>query len=345
MDFVDQIKALSAKIPAQLAHIKTEAGTRNALVEPFIRALGYDTSDMAEVVPEFGADLDVPGVTKNKKVDYGILRNGKTVILIECKHYTDKLNEGFKQLFYYAVASNCRFGILTNGLIYRFYADLDAPNKLDASPFLEIDMQNLKEPLLEELEGLTKAALDVNTMLVTASELKYVGGMLRILTEQLDAPSEEFAKFFFQQLCEGKPFAGNTKPLFVNFTKRALRQFIRDQINSMMDASGMGSSSVSAVTAVAVDTQPDGGAIAPTAQIVTTREELEAFYTVKAILREVIEPSRVVDNDVLAYFGVLLDGKVGKPICRFYFNSKNKQLALFDLFRQEPRRKVSDRPN
>ena len=153
MDFVDQIKALSAKIPTQLAHIKTEAGTRNALVEPFIRALGYDTSDMAEVVPEFGADLDVPGVTKNKKVDYGILRNGKTVILIECKHYTDKLNEGFKQLFYYAVASNCRFGILTNGLIYRFYADLDAPNKLDASPFLEIDMQDLKEPLLEELKG------------------------------------------------------------------------------------------------------------------------------------------------------------------------------------------------
>ena len=97
-----------------------------------------------------------------------------------------------------------------------------------------------------------------------------------------------------------------------------------------MDASGMGSGSVSAVTVAAVDTQSDDTPIIPAAQVVTTREELEAFYTVKAILRDVIEPSRVADNDVLAYFGVLLDGKVGKPICRFYFNTKNKHLALFD---------------
>lgn len=68
MDFTDQIKALAVKIPGQLDHIKTEAATRNALVEPFIRALGYDTSDLTEVIPEFGADLDVPGVPKNKKL-------------------------------------------------------------------------------------------------------------------------------------------------------------------------------------------------------------------------------------------------------------------------------------
>lgn len=331
MDFVDQIKALSAKIPAQLAHIKTEAATRNALVEPFIRALGYDTSDMAEVVPEFGADLDVPGVPKNKKVDYGILRDGKPIILIECKHYTDKLNDGFKQLFHYAVATGCRFGVLTNGLVYRFYADLDAPNKLDDSPFLELDMQNLKEPLLEELKCLTKSALDVDTMLVNASELKYVGGMLRILAEQLNMPSEEFAKFFFQQLCPGKPFAGNTKSLFVGFTKRSLRQFIRDQINGMMDASGMGSGSVSAVTAVAVEALPEEIAIALNDKpVITTEEETEAFYIIKSILREVIEPSRITHRDTVSYFGILLDDTNRKPICRLYFNTSNKRLALFD---------------
>lgn len=38
MDFVDEVKALAAKTPGLLEHIKTEAATRTALVEPFIRA-------------------------------------------------------------------------------------------------------------------------------------------------------------------------------------------------------------------------------------------------------------------------------------------------------------------
>jgi len=332
MDFVEQIKVLAAKIPSQLAHIKTEAATRNALVEPFIRALGYDTSDMSEVVPEFGSDLDVPGVPKNKKVDYGILHDGKPVILIECKHYTDRLNDGYKQLFHYAVASDCRFGILTNGLIYRFYADLDAPNKLDNAPFLELDLQNLKEPLLEELRGLTRSALDVDGMLTSASELKYVGGMLKILTEQLTMPSEEFAKFFFQQLCAGKAFAGNVKPLFVGFTQRALKQFVRDQVNSMMDASGLGSggANVPAVsTSVALPVQHDVSE-EEASRVVTTDEEREAYYIIKSILRETVSPARVCMRDRETYCGILLDDHKSKSLCRLYFNSpQNKKLMLF----------------
>jgi predicted type IV restriction endonuclease len=343
MDFVDQVKSLAARTPNQLEHIKTEAATRNALIEPFIRALGYDTSDLTEVVPEFGADLDVPGVAKNKKVDYGILKDGKPIILIECKHYTDKLNEGFKQLFHYAVATDCRFGILTNGLVYRFYADLDKPSKLDESPFLELDMLNLKEAALEELKCLTKAALDVDGMLTAASELKYVGGMLRILTEQLDAPSDEFSKFFFQQLCPGKPFAGSIKPMFVSFTQRALRQFVRDRVNSLMDASGMGSSGSTASAAVAAPVaEVVDDPVGKSSQVVTTEEEMEAFYLVKSILRDVVDPKRIAYRDVVSYFSVLLDDNNRKPICRLYLNNpQSKRLGLFGVGDERQEEKFS----
>jgi hypothetical protein len=41
MDFIDHIRELSARIPKQLPHIQTEEATKNALVMPFISALGY----------------------------------------------------------------------------------------------------------------------------------------------------------------------------------------------------------------------------------------------------------------------------------------------------------------
>lgn len=330
MDFVDEVKALAAKTAGLLGHIKTEAATRTALVEPFIRALGYDTSNPTEVVPEFGADLDVPGVPKNKKIDYGILIEGKPIILIECKYHTDKLLEGYKQLFHYGVATDTRIGVLTNGVIYRFYADLDKPGKLDEAPFLELDMLNLQEPLVEELKKLTKPALSVSEMLTAASELKYVGGILKILSEQTDPSKidENFAKYFFQQLCPDRAFAGSVKPQWRAFTHRALNQFVTEEIKRRLGVSDGGSNLTGTITP---PPEPVIEPIEPAIEkAVTTSEEMEAFYIIKSILRDVVKPSRIGYKDVQNHFNVLFDSKVTKPICRFYFNnSKNMRLGLF----------------
>jgi hypothetical protein len=339
MDFVDEVKSLAAKTSGLLNYIKTEAATRTALVEPFIRALGYDTSDPTEVVPEFGADLDVPGVPKNKKIDYGILKEGKPIILIECKCHTDKLIDGYKQLFHYGVATDTRIGVLTNGVIYRFYAELDKPGRLDEAPFLELDMLNLQEPLVEELKKLTKPALSVSEMLTAASELKYVGGILKILSEQTDENKidENFAKYFFQQLCPDRAFAGSVKPQWRAFTHRALNQFVTEEIKRRLGVSNEGGSPRGPSTTDPAGTEriEDGDKTPPAElsiekQIITTPEEMEGFYIVKSILRGVVEPSRIGHKDVQAYFGVLFDSKVNKPICRFYFsNPKNMRLGLF----------------
>ena len=57
MDFIEQIRDLSNGIPAKLESIKTEEATKNALVLPFLAALGYNVFDPTEVIPEFIADF------------------------------------------------------------------------------------------------------------------------------------------------------------------------------------------------------------------------------------------------------------------------------------------------
>ena len=119
MDFIDEIKALATRIPDLLEFIQTEEATKTALVMPFVRALGYNTEDPREVVPEFIADV---GDRKGEKVDYAILKDGKPVMLIECKAAGANLDEeDVSQLFRYFAVSKSRFAVLTNGVVYRFH--------------------------------------------------------------------------------------------------------------------------------------------------------------------------------------------------------------------------------
>jgi len=325
MDFVEQVKELAIKVPGKLAYIQTEAATRNALIDPFIRALGYDVSDTQEVTPEFGAHLNIPGIAKDKRVDYAILKDGKPIILIEAKHHKDKLIQGYDQLFAYAITTCCRIGILTNGLIWRFYADLAHPGtgKLDPTPFLELDFQDLKEPLLEELRPLTKSDLNINGMLKAAEELNGIGGILQILNQEFDNPSDDFVKFFYQRLSDGKPFVGNSKILFTGYAKRAFGQFIRARVNRMLDES-LGNDDQVLPIDLPISPTPEVAS-----SIVTTEEEMEGFYIVKSILRDVVSSEHITYKDVVSYFGIFLDGNSHKPICRLYFNnSSNKRVGI-----------------
>lgn len=72
MDLIDRIKEISARIPKQINHIQTEEATKNALVMPFISALGYDVFNPLEVVPEYTADI---GQKREKRL---IMRSRKT---------------------------------------------------------------------------------------------------------------------------------------------------------------------------------------------------------------------------------------------------------------------------
>ncbi|MBN2266769.1 MAG: type I restriction enzyme HsdR N-terminal domain-containing protein [Candidatus Babeliaceae bacterium] len=336
MDFIDEIKALSSKIAKQAEMIQTEEATKNAFIMPFISALGYNVFDPTEVTPELDADI---GVKKGEKVDYAILRDGKPVMLFECKSCKTNLDqENITQLYRYFNATEARFGILTNGILYRFYTDLEESNKMDKKPFLELNLLELKDAVIDDLKRFCKSAFNLEETLTAAAELKYTREMKRILSDQFTNPSEEFVRFFAAQVYSGK-LTQAVKQQFTDLTKRALNQFIADRINERLkSALADEPASVPATPSPSEPPQEEAES-----KIVTTQEELEGFYMIKAILRQHIDVSRIVMRDTMSYCGILLDDNNRKPICRLYFNSlKKKYLGLFDAGKKEEKIAIED---
>jgi len=70
-------------------------------------------------------------------------------------------------------------------------------------------------------------------------------------------------------------------------------------------------------------------------RIVTTEEELEGFNIVRAIAAKSISPVRVVHRDTKSYMGILLDDNNRKPICRLWFNAKQKYLGVIEGNKEE----------
>ncbi|MBN1291361.1 MAG: type I restriction enzyme HsdR N-terminal domain-containing protein [Candidatus Latescibacteria bacterium] len=331
MDFVDRIHELSTRISKNIENIKTEEATKTALIMPFINALGYDVFNPSEVVPEFTSDV---GTKKGEKVDYAIFKDDKPIMLIECKCCENDLNiEHASQLFRYFQVTETRFGVLTNGVIYRFYSDIEKSNIMDSKPFFEINVLDLNESQIEELKKFTKSSFDLDNILTTASELKYTKEIKRILSEQLSNPSEEFVKLFAKQVYSGL-ITKNVKEQFANITKSAFLQFINEKINDRLK---------SALKEETLETSEEKEEIQPESKadgkqdskIITTEEEIEGYHIVKAILSEIIDPTRVAIRDTIYYCGIILDDNNRKPICRLYFNTKQKCLGFFDENKNE----------
>ena len=345
MDFVDEIHALAASIPEKLSSIRTEEATKTALIMPFVRALGYDTTDPSEVVPEFAADF---GVKKADRVDYAILADGKPVLVIECKSATTDLdNEHVSQLFQYFAATEVRFGILTNGLIYRLYSDLDRPNQMDSRPFLELNMLELDDGVVKELQRFAKWSFDLTESVDAAIDLKYTKEIKRILDQQLKEPSEDFVRMFVSQIYSGK-MTQRVKEQFAHRVREAFNQFINDRVDRVVDRakSSMAAEDSSSPSGTAVSdelTAAEGASSEGAGQaVVTTDEERQGFFIVKSLLHGTVSLNRVAIRDMKSYCGVLLDNNNRKPICRLWFNGSQKYLGLFDEQKREEKIPINE---
>ena len=233
MDFKDEIKALGERVAKLKDHILTEEATKNALILPFIQALGYDIFSPDEVVPEFVADV---GIKKGEKVDYGILKDGQPIMLIECKWCSEDLSthdSHRSQLYRYFSTTKARFAVLTNGVHYRFYADLVEPNKMDEEPFLEFDITEVKENVIEELKKFHKSYFDIEQNITAARELKYSYEIKTFMQNELANPTEPFVKFFANQIYKGKVTERVVKE-FEGIVKKSLNQFINDKISDIL---------------------------------------------------------------------------------------------------------------
>ncbi len=321
--------------------LQTEEATKNALIMPFIGILGYDIFDPTEVIPEFVADV---GIKKGEKVDYAIQKDGKIIMLFECKHCGGDLSINHaSQLFRYFSVTDARIAVLTNGVVYRFFTDLEAPNKMDEKPFLEVNMLELNEALVAELKKLSKPAFKIDDLMTTAGELKYTREVkrLRLLTEQMENPSDEFVKFFASKVFNGL-LTPSRREYFSGITKRSFNQVINERINERLKSAMSGATAVEAAPTPSTSAAPEP---APTetdaakreSLVQTTSEELEGFYIVKSLLRDMVDPNRITHRDTQSYMGILLDDNNRKPLVRLHFNRTQRYLGIFNESRNEKR--------
>jgi len=347
--FVERIRTLAARAPDLRSHCATEEATKTALVLPFIAALGYDVFDPTEVVPEFVADV---GIKKGEKIDYAIRRQGEVVLLVECKSCGSNLAiEHASQLYRYFSVTKARIAVLTNGLVYHFFSDLDEPNKLDQRPFLILDLLALRDDVLAEASKMAKGAFDLEEMLSSANALKYQREIRNVLEAQLEEPDEEFVKFFHARVGAGR-FVQSAREQFTPLVRKAFSQLVSDRVSERLrnalaseghegellqpprdeelrEAPSNGSNGE-----VRADTPDDG--------VVTTEEELEGFRVVRAIVCGVLPAERVAFRDAKTYFAVLCDDNNRRPICRLWFNASQKYLGLLDAEKNESRHAIDE---
>ncbi len=336
MDLIDQIQSLAAKIQKQLPAIETEEATKTAFILPFIQLLGYDIFNPMEVIPEFNADV---GIKKGEKVDYAITQDGEPIMLIECKSCKTNLDEiHASQLYRYFSVTRARIGILTNGVTYRFFTDLDEPNKMDERPFLEFNILEVDETLIPEIKKFTKSGFDLESAVNAASDLKYTREIKRVLAKEVSSPSDEFIRFLVKRVYT-KPITQAVKEQFSTIVQRAVNQFINEKINERLKSALVATDPIEASSDHSEENDNEQD------EIVTTEEELEGFYIVRAILRESIDPARVAMRDRKSYCGILLDDNNRKPICRLHFNRAQKYLGTFEPDgddRKETRHPIAD---
>jgi hypothetical protein len=322
MDLKLKLEQLHQRVVGLKDQIKTEEATKNAFVMPFIQILGYDIFNPTEVVPEHICDI---GTKKGEKVDYVIRKNDEPILIFECKHWKENADAHNSQLHRYYHVSKARFGVLTNGTVYNFYADLENPNIMDEKPFLTIDIEDLKDSSIKILESFTKSEYNLENILDSAEALKYIKAIRKEFEKEIETPSDEIVKLLVNRFFD-KPLIASRMLAFKEYTKKALAISINESISDRLKSALSINEKIEKQENNKVNAVDQNSEIA---KIITTAEELEAFQIVKAILREKITSDRISPRDTQSYFGILLDDNNRKPICRFHFNTTNKYLEVF----------------
>ena len=335
MDFIDQLKQFSKRVESLKDSVLTEEATKTSIVMPFFSMLGYDVFDPQEFMPEYIADV---GIKKGEKVDYAILQNGIPAILIEVKSINQHLENHDSQLFRYFGTSKAKFAILTNGMTYRFFTDLEETNKMDEKPFLEVNILDIRENQVPELKKFQKCSFDIETIFDTASQLKYANEFKQIIGEQLQNPTDDFVRLFLSASYSGR----QTQSVIERFRpilKKSLNDYINETMNqkiksALNHADKTGDAEEEAKLEDEDSEEPKKKSLS---KIITTEDELEGYFIIKNLLKGLVNIKDITYKDTESYINIIYQGSVRKWICRLYFTDHHKFMVIPDENKKEVR--------
>lgn len=313
MTFENQVKEFAKTIPKKLDHIDSEETTKIALITPFLRLMGYDTTDPSEVRAEYTADV---GTKQGEKVDFAILEDNKPLVFIECKQASNELStDNISQLYRYFSITDIQIGILTNGVEYQFFTTGEDNNRMDEKPFLDINMLQLTKKDIKELEKFKKVNFDIDEVVSRADNLKYRNLIKKTLIAEFETPSDEFIRAIGKQVYEGILTQG-VKEKFSNIITVAIAEIINERVNkTLADAVASNEEEQEDNNTVEEEGDIDG--------IITTQMEKEGYFIIKSIASEIIDSNRVAIRDRKNYCNILFDDNQRFPIVRFHFNNPN----------------------
>ncbi|PSQ79338.1 MAG: hypothetical protein BRD41_07485 [Bacteroidetes bacterium QS_1_63_11] len=228
MSFSERISSLQSSAERQLHALGSRKKTENALILPFFNMLGYNPFDVREVEPEYEIGH---GEQATKMVDYAIKEEGTPIVLLQCAEaktdldaYEDEARgEGF--LFEYFGELEADVAAFTNGLTYRFYADLETSIRTEEHPFLEFNLLDYESDEIQDLRRLSKPAFDKEKILSAAHDLQTSQLLRSYFARQRESPDDHLVRFLAAQVYEGE-ISGSQLDRFRPLVQKVLEEFI-----------------------------------------------------------------------------------------------------------------------
>lgn len=319
MDLEAALTELSKKVKEHREVLLTEEAAKTALVMPFLQALGYNVFNPSEVVPEFTCDV---GTKKGEKVDYAICNGDKVEMLIECKPANSELSLNHaSQLFRYFTVTAARVAILTNGVTYKFFSDVDAPNVMDTKPFFVLDLDAVKKQDVRTLSSFAKGIFDIEQIVKEAGKLKLQSLLHQELQKEFADPSDDLVRLIGKRVHGGMMTATvkeTFKALIVNSFQTLIREGVNERLTSALSATN------TTEEAQPVSEGDEAGGID------TTEDEVTGYNIIRAIAAQKVDIGRIVIRDSKSYCAILLDDNRLKTVARLWFNSpKSRYLGTF----------------
>jgi len=246
-------------------------------------------------------------------VDYAICHDGKVEVLIECKPAKSELSVNHaSQLFRYFATTEARLAILTNGVIYKFYSDVDVPNKMDDKPFFTLDLANTRKADLKTLARFTKGSFNIEQIVEEAGKLKLQSLVYKELQREFSEPSDELVRLIGSKVYPGR-LTASIKETFKSLIVNSVKSLIRDGVTERLTSALSASNPPEETDTLASSETSDG--------LETTEDEIAGFQIVRAIGAQKVDPKRIIMRDAKSYCAVLLDDNNRKTIVRLHFNS------------------------
>ncbi len=323
MGFKEDIQKLSVQISERQQHISNEEMAKQALIIPFLQTLGFDVFNPLEVRPEYDSDF---GKKKGEKVDYAIYKDGKPIMFIEAKAVSENLENHDAQLSrYFNATPDVKVGILSNGIYYKFFTDLNSNNIMDDVPFFEICITDLSELEIETLCKFKKDCFVTQDAVCLAEELIYTSNLNQKLEEIFKNPPDEFIRYLIKDFSDTR-ITSNVIERFRPIVKKSISQALLNMVSQGLASQDINNIDLLPEESIAVeedkDTQPR-----KKAEIITSEDELQSFELVKKILADYGKDSSLVQyKDTTGYFSIYIKNP-SNWIVRLNLDGANKRIT------------------